>query len=162
MNHRRHWNNEPYITYIAWINTITLGGKRHKVQAVVQEVSAATVWKGVWKSAYGLFPLFTATPSSVRIWHLICWKGQPARAVTSSVQQDIAPHLQLELHRESIHKTLPELAVSWQLDTISIWPCLPFNTVMSSLPFIPVVSQLMDKWQHTTVELVLPRFFPFF
>lgn len=25
MNHRRHWNNEPYIMYVAWINTIILG-----------------------------------------------------------------------------------------------------------------------------------------
>lgn len=69
--------------YIAWINTITLGGG-HKAQAVVQEVSAVTDWKGIWKSACGLFPLLTATPSSVHIRNLaICWKGQHVLAVTS-------------------------------------------------------------------------------
>lgn len=36
------------------MNTITLGGG-HKVQAIVQEVSAVIVWKEVWKSVCGLF-----------------------------------------------------------------------------------------------------------
>lgn len=92
------------------------------------------------------------------------WKGQPGWAVTSSVRQDIAPHLQLELCRESIHKTLQELAIAWEPDIIPVWLCLPFNinTVISSLPFMPVVSPLMDKWQCTTVELVLPHFFSWF
>lgn len=72
--------------------------------------------------------------------------SQPGE-VTSSMQQDIAPHLQLELRRASAHKTLQELAISRQPDIISVWLCLPFNsnTVILSLPSMPVISQLMDK-----------------
>lgn len=166
MNHRRHWNNESYIMYIAWINTITrVEGGVHKVQAFVQEVFTAVVLKGALKPAYGLFPLPTVTLSFACIWHLVIhWKGQSAWAVTPSVWRRFAPHLQCELHRESIHKTPEELAISWQPNTISVWLCLPFNinTVISSLPLMPVVSHLTDKWQHTTVEPVLLHFFFFF
>lgn len=154
MNHCRRWNNEPYIMYIAWINTITRGGGRHKVQAVVQEVSRVTVWKGGWKPMNHSLYLQLHFPQ-YRPGTLL-----PAGKNSQMGQEPACDNCQ------SSATWIAQRAHPWYLSgagyLLTAWYhfclCLPFDRVISSLPFTTVTSHLMDKWQHTTMELVLPHF----
>lgn len=100
--------------------------------------------------------------SLVHIWHLVIhWKGQSAWAVTCSVWQDLAPHLQCELHSESIHKTPQELSPDSPIPVQSC--CFRLLTLTQFfLPFMAAVSHLMDKRQHRALELALLHLISFF